>query len=115
MIKLQLNTWERMQLLRCIPRDAPLTEIPQLLRLIDILTLTDAEKEAVEFLVEEFSTPQGPTTRETWKSNEREFELGFETADFEKLMQLIEQRKSWLIIEATLSLHEKLKKAKDKG
>ena len=43
MVELRLTTWERVELRQCVPREAPLSEIGQLLRILDALDLDEAE------------------------------------------------------------------------
>lgn len=112
---LELTTWERFELLRCIPRDAPLVEIPVLLRLVDMLELSDEEKESVGFYMESVMTPQGLGVRPRWDDAEaeREFTLEFETGDFDRLKALVSARGEWPTVEGSLVLKKKVEEAED--
>lgn len=109
--EIKLTTWERVQLLQCIPPTAPSIEaVGKHLRVAGILELTEEEKKLVGW--REVQTIQGVST--SWGDNakvgpEHEFEIQFEDADFDHLKQLMSQRREWLTTQLTLDLHDKLK------
>lgn len=108
---LNLTTWERVQLLQCIPPTGrTIEEVGKHLRVADILTLTDEEKKLVGWV--EVQTTQGMTT--TWGNDAKvkpnhEFEVQFEDADYTHLINLIGKRKEWPTSQLTLDLHNKVK------
>ena len=108
MRELRLTTWERLELRRCIPPDAPMDDLPALLRLLDILVLSDEEKETVGYREVEVLTAQGPGLQPLWDEPEMEFTLEFETGDFERLLVLVEARPRWPTLPETLALRAKV-------
>lgn len=105
---LNLTTWERVQLLSSIPRDAPLREIPKHLRVMDILTLSEKEKEAIKFRQTIMATPEGPRPGNTWDDQKRKWELEFEDADYAHLVKTAKARSKWPTDDLTTALMEKL-------
>ena len=104
--ELTLGIWERLELLKCIPRDAVMTEVSQLLRLVDVLQLTEAERETCNWQNFTVQGPQGPEKRAAF--NEFETELEVDTADYEKLIQLARGRQKWPVDSQTIVLRKKL-------
>lgn len=111
MKELKLTTWERIQLLQCVPPTGKtIEEVGKHLRVAGILGLTEEEKELVGWL--EVQTTQGVST--SWGNKAKvepnhEFEVQFEDSDHTHLMRLVEQRKEWPTSQLTLDLHNKLK------
>jgi len=111
MRNLRLNTWERVQLLQCVPPTGrTIEDVRKHLRVADILELTEEEKKLVGW--REIQTTQGLST--SWGVNaevepEHEFEIQFEDSDHAHLMQLVSQRNEWPTTKLTIALHEKLK------
>ena len=107
---LNLTTWERVQLLQCVPPTGrSIEDVRKHLRVADILTLTDEEKKLIGW--REIQTTQGVST--SWGVDakvkpDHEFSLEFEDADLAHLKQLISQRKEWPTSQLTLDLHKKL-------
>lgn len=106
----KLTTWERIQLIQCIPPTGrTIEEVRKHLRVADILELTEEEKKLVGW--REIQTTQGMST--SWGINakvepDHEFEIRFEDADHAHLIQLIGQRKEWPTNKLTLDLHDKM-------
>lgn len=111
MKNIMLTTWERVQLIQCVPPTGhTIEEVKKHLRVADILELTEKEKKLVGW--REIQTTQGMST--SWGVNakvepDHEFEIEFEDADHAHLMQLVEQRQEWPTSKLTLDLHDKLK------
>lgn len=117
MYKINLTLWERVQLDMCIPRNAPLKEIPQLLRVMDAISPTDAEKSAIDYDYRTIQTPRGPIQLSTW--NEEKLEetstikgVKIETEDFKTLMKHVKDAQ-WPTHIWTVELHNKLDAAKE--
>jgi len=110
MKKINLTTWERVQLLQCIPPTGKtIEEVGKHLRVAGVLGLTEAEKELVGWM--EVQTTQGVST--SWGNNakvkpDHEFELEMEDADYKHLIGLVGKRKEWPTSQLTLDLHKKL-------
>lgn len=109
MKRLQLTTWERVTLLGCIPRTCLLVEMPQYLRVVEILTLTEEEENLVEYTTRR--TPDGRESA-TWEKTELLFDVEFSKVDFRFLMGLVDARKQWPRLAQTLVLIERLEDAK---
>lgn len=105
MYRLQLTTWERVTLLGCIPQMCPLVELPQHLRVVEILTLTGEE----ETLVGYTQLPNGSTR---WTKTKLLFDVEFSKVDFRFLMKMVDNRKQWPRLDETLVLIERLEDAK---
>lgn len=107
---LNLTTWERVQLLQCVPPTGrTIEEVEKHLRVAGILSLTEEEKELVGWL--EVQTTQGVST--SWGNKAKvepdyEFEVQFEDADYKHLIELVGKRKEWPTSQLTLTLHDKL-------
>jgi len=111
---LNINTWQRVQLLQCVPPTGrTIEDVRKHLRVADILDLTEDEKKLVGW--QEIQTTQGVST--SWGINaklgpDHEFEIQFEDSDFAHLKSLIEQRKEWPTSRLTIELHDKLSEVK---
>lgn len=101
-----LTTWERMQLVTCVPERGRTNDLRKYMRLLNILDLTPEEKEEVEWtetLVlqdgQPVLNPQTgvPVANITVQKPELVFELSFEDADFDILMELVDARETWAI------------------
>jgi len=113
MKSMSLTTWERIQLLKCVPPSAPTIEmVRKHLRVAGVLGLTEKEKELIGWQERNVPTPQGTQTQSIWQDTEREWEIDFEDADFEHLRQLVNQRQSWPTVPETLILDGKLREVK---
>lgn len=110
MKELKFTTWERVQLIQCVPPTGrTIDDVRKHLRVADILELTEEEKELVGWI--EVQTTQGMST--SWGIDakvkpDHEFEIKLEDADLAHLMQLVGQRNEWPTSQLTLDLHEKL-------
>ena len=110
MKNIMLTTWERVQLIQCIPPTGhTIEDVRKHLRVADILELTEEEKKLVGW--REIQTTQGMST--SWGMDakvkpDHEFEVQFEDADFDHLKQLMTKRQEWPTSQLTLELHEKL-------
>lgn len=98
----RLSTWERIQLLQCIPPTSPILDLPKHLRVMKLLDLTAEERQKVGFAV-------APNGSMKWTNTEHLFTIAFEDADFDHTMKLINARKSWLTTELTMQLIGKMK------
>jgi len=105
---LKLTTWDRIQLVRCIPNEGTIIDIAKYLRLVDVLELSESESNEVG--LQEFSTqgPMGIMKRFEWDDQEHEFDLTFEDADFTLLQRLTKQYKNWPRSQLTVDLQAKL-------
>jgi hypothetical protein len=116
MYTLKLGLWERIQLDICLPRNAPLAEIRQLLRIMDVLALTDGEKESIGFENAIARTTQGQEF-ETVVYDEKKISsaeskpFSLETEDFNKLKALILARLNWPRDHRTIDLQDKIEAA----
>lgn len=111
MKELKLTTWERVQLLRCVPPTAPTIEdVAKHLRVGDILELTEEEKKMVGWKENRIMTPQGPATMPTWDEAMADylFEITMEDADFTHLKDLMTMYKAWPTSQLTIDLHAKI-------
>jgi len=108
---LKLTTWDRIQLVRCIPNEGTIMDIAKYLRLVDVLELNESESDEVG--LQEFSTqgPMGVMKRFEWDDQDREFDLAFEDADFTLLQRLAKQYQNWPRSHLTLGLKAKLEGA----
>jgi hypothetical protein len=110
MKEMKLTTWERIQLIQCIPPTGhTIEEVRKHLRVADILELTEEEKKLVGW--REIQTTQGMST--SWGVNaevepDYEFEISFEDADYEHLKNLVGQRSEWPTSKLTLDIYDKL-------
>lgn len=104
MKNLELTTWERMQLVECVPERGFTRDLRKYLRLLDILELTPEERGKVGWT----ETPvirQGlpvinphtgmPVVGVTVGQPQKTFELAFEDADLDLLVKLVGLRETW--------------------
>jgi len=111
MKNLKLTTWDRIQLVRCIPNQGSITDIAKYLRLVDVLELSESEGNEVGLREFTMPGPQGMMKGFEWNDQEREFDLTFEDADFGLLQRLVAQYNEWPRNPFTLELKEKLEEA----
>lgn len=114
MKKLELTTWERVQLFRCVPPTAPtIGDVSKHLRVAGVLELTGEEKELVGWKETNITSPAGPGTTTTWDKDKADhaFGISLEDADFEHLRGLMDQYRDWPVSPLTVVLHDKMKKA----
>ena len=113
MYTLSLTLWERVQLDLCLPRNAPLADIEQLLRIMDNIGLTNEDKACIDFDVREIDTQRGPADIRTWndeKLSDSEYDspIQFETEDFKVLKKNVAARQSWPTDLRTVTLKRKM-------
>ena len=113
-MQFKLTPFERIQLLIALPRNCPLAEMGQVLRIADALDLSSNEKTRFGYEVRRIETPQGPITftdynesAEGLHSYEADIELDG-VADFEKLHQFAKDRTNWPRCHESLALMDKL-------
>lgn len=115
---LKLTTWQRVQLLRCIPPTAPTIEdVGKHLRVAGVLELTEKEKEFVGWEEARAVSPTGELgTSTVWAQDKADhiFEISLEDADFKHLRVLMAQRRDWPVSPLTLVLHDNIKRVMDK-
>jgi len=117
MKELKLTTWERVQLLRCVPPTAPTIEdVAKHLRVGGKLELSEEEKELVGWKETRVMTPNGPGMTTMWAPDKADyvFEINLEDADFEHLKGLVAQRQDWPVNPLTIVLHDKMKQVGEK-
>lgn len=104
MKSLELTTWERTQLVECVPEQGFTRDLRKHLRLLDTLELTPEERDKVGWtetpVIREGLPVINPRTGlpivgVTVKQPERAFELAFEDADFDLLLGLVSLRETW--------------------
>ena len=105
---LKLTTWDRIQLVRCIPNEGTIIDIAKYLRLVDVLELNESESDEVGLQELSMPGPMGQIKRFEWDDLEREFDLTFEDADFTLLQRLTKQYQNWPRSHLTLELKAKL-------
>lgn len=102
---LSLNAWERVMLIRCLPDQAPLSQIPMYVRIIETLRLKEEEQEQVGFQLnpEDGSIVIGDTTIES--------KVEFEDADFSAVVASANAWEHWPTSPLSRDLSAKLKEA----
>jgi len=101
MKKLSLTTWERLQLIQCLPKTSPhIPTIARLLALFGKLELTKEEQQKVNLIV----TTNGQAT---WSNPELTFDIEFEDAQYAELKKLVGARTDWPVVKETMQLAEK--------
>ena len=118
MYTLELSIWERIQLDICLPRNAQLDKIEQLLRIMDAITLTADEKTSINFRIEKYETPQGPFDIRRWDdeelaAKEHDSIIKIETEDFIVLKKATATRPAWPTDLRTVTLREKIDSAQE--
>jgi hypothetical protein len=116
-----LTLWDRLQLDLCIPRNAPIREIKQLLRIADVVAPTQEEWEAIGYTVVTVQSQGGPVdipnwtvnSLETWEMAHGPVAASFESEDMTKLRGLVGQRQTWPTDVRTLELQEKINNAEE--
>lgn len=99
---LELTTWERVQLLTCIPAQDTVSNVRKHLRVMDILELNEDEQKLVGF------TNVGQGFEWARDKADYEFELTFEDSDLEHLVKLVEGRDNWPSTRLTVVLLDKI-------
>lgn len=114
MKELKLTTWERVQLLQCVPTQGSISDIRKHLRLVEKLEMTDEEKALVSWKETRIMTPTGPGTTTVWGENMagHVFEINLEDADFEHIKRLMGQHKGWPVNPLTVALYDKIEEVK---
>ncbi len=112
MYNLRLGLWERLQLGICLPRDAPWSEMEQLVRISKTLGLTDEEETAIGLEAIVLNTFQGTITTTKWDDAkltmaENVQEFAFPAADFERLKKDASARANWPRDERSIVLKKK--------
>ena len=102
MRKINLTTWERVQLLTCVPAQDTVSNVRKHLRIMDILELDEDEQKLVEF------TNVGQGFQWARDKQDHEFELTFEDSDLEHLVKLVEGREDWPSTKLTVVLLDKV-------
>jgi len=102
MRKINLTTWERVQLLTCVPAQDTVSNVRKHLRVMDILELSEDEQKLVEF------TNVGQGFQWAREKADHEFELVFEDSDLEHLVKLVEGRTDWPSTRLTIELLDKI-------
>jgi len=100
MKQLNLTTWERLQLIRCLPKTSHIPTVAKMLALFDKLELTKEEQQAINFIV----TTNGQAT---WSNPELGFDIEFEDSQFSELKKAVETRVDWPVVKETMQLAEK--------
>lgn len=100
MYKLNLTKWDRLQANLCLPRNGPLGDVEQLLRIMDATALTEGEKDSVGYTDLPVQTQGGMVTLPVWEpakmdKDTEEIEVSLKGVDFEKLKKLANQRQNW--------------------
>jgi len=99
---LKLTTWERVQLLTCVPAQDTISNVRKHLRIMDILELSEDEQKLVGF------TNVGQGFQWARDKQDHEFELTFEDSDLEHLIKLVEGRTDWPSMKLTIQLLDKI-------
>ena len=123
---LELTTWERTQLMACVPERGTTSDMRKYMRILNVLELTQEERDEVgwtESLVIQDGKPAInpqtgiPLINITVQKPELAFKLSLEDADFGNLMALVDTRETWAIRgpdgKRTEVLLDKLKEASD--
>ena len=118
MYTLELTLWERLQLDLSLPRNAPLTEIKQLLRIMDTVAPTEEEKKAVDFALSDVMSSGGMVTVPVWDTVKMDAMVGetpvkLESEDFRILQKCAKDRSSWPLALRTVDLQEKLDQSQE--
>jgi len=99
---LKFTTWERVQLLTCIPAQDTVSNVRKHLRIMDVLELNEDEQKLVDF------TNVGQGFQWAREKADYEFELAFEDSDLEHLVKLVEGRTDWPSTRLTVVLLDKI-------
>jgi len=102
MRKINLTTWERVQLLACVPVQDTVSNVRKHIRVMDTLELNEAEQKLVDF------TNTGQGFQWSRDKQDYEFELTFEDSDLEHLVKLVEGREDWPSTKLTVVLLDKI-------
>lgn len=116
MYNLELGLWERLQLNICLPRDAPWSEMEQLVRISKVLELADKEKVSIGFTDITINTLQGTFGTKTWDNDklvevENLQPVTLKAADFARLKKDADARTNWPRDERALALKAKMEAA----
>ena len=104
---ISLTVWERVSLLGVIDnqRGGMFSDVRNMLRLIDVLALSDDDKAAVGFRVADGEAK--------WDKVEHEFKIELEDADFERLYELCRSFRGWPFNKNVSQLEDKLQAIKE--
>ena len=103
---LELTTWERTQLVACVPERGTTSDMRKYMRILNVLELTQEERDEVGWAAalavqngKPVVNPRSgtPLINVTWKKPELTFKLSLEDADFGNLMALVDTRETWAI------------------
>lgn len=116
MYTLELGIWERLQLNICLPRDAPWSEMEQLVRISKVIGLTDKEKDAIGLVDIKINTLQGTFGTKTWDVDklakaETSQTIKLKAVDFMRLKKDADARTNWPREEQSLTLKAKMESA----
>lgn len=127
MKQLDLITWERQQIILCVPERGSPANFRAYVRILDVAELTSEEKDEVGWTETQMLRDRQqlvnartglPIVNVTVEKPEHIFELSFEDADYKVLMQLAEARDTWAIRgpekERVRVLLDKLETAREK-
>lgn len=101
MRKLNLTTWERLQLIKSIPQTVPTAELNKHVSLVELLSLSEEENALVGLTM----LSNGSAV---WKDTEREFEILLEDAEYDLINKLVIARQDWIVTRLSLVLIEKV-------
>ena len=102
MRKINLTTWERVQLLACVPVQDTVSNVRKHIRIMDVLELSEDDQKLVGF------TNVGQGFQWARDKQDYEFELTFEDSDLEHLVKLVEGRDDWPSSRLTAVLLDKI-------
>jgi len=88
MKKVRLTTWERLNLVNCLPKESRWDSVDQLLKISEKLDLSDEEKELVGFEVD-------ITGNARWDDTDFRFEINFEDAHYAALVEFASGYNRW--------------------
>lgn len=118
MYKLELTMWERIQLDITLPRNAPLSQIPQLLRIMDTIKLDASEKSSISYEIVDIETQRGTIQsmqydHEKITKAEHNKDVHIETEDFIVLKKCVMDRPNWPTEERSMILLDKIESAEE--
>jgi len=107
MKQLSLTTWERAQLIALVNQQSgDLTKLRRWLRVLDVVDLSEDEKEAVGW--EDLADG-----RSKWEDGDRLWELHFEDADFALLATTAIEYPRWPVLSKIVDMLDTLEKVKN--
>lgn len=118
MYKLTLTDWEQVQLEACLPPNAPLADLEQLLRIKDAIGLQGDKREAVDLRIVQVPTQTGTGSVPFWNGEKLdalagEVSLEIESEDFKKLKSLVTGRSTWPMDKRSVGLKNKIDNAEE--